>query len=203
MELICQRKEFKSLALFVGDLYDNSFLGMCKLDLEKRLTFYSYTKSLENQLGVLRLASLTQYIFDQKLEKFMSEKNINGNGTESKTVPMSNNYDFGNSDNEDSGKKTDNAFLQPHIGKKSAFGNVMVAFEKRDNLLESGIFTNGNLPSDLLQIYKKMIKYNVLMGTLCIPFYLNFQIKHYIECNHFKLENKINEDICVSKIDSI
>lgn len=49
----------------VGDLYDNFFLGLCKLDVDKRFVFHGSSKDIKGGYGYLRLAYIYRYIFEQ------------------------------------------------------------------------------------------------------------------------------------------
>jgi hypothetical protein len=49
----------------VGDLYDNFFLGLCKLDVDKRFVFHSSSKDIKGGYGYLRLAYIYRFIFEQ------------------------------------------------------------------------------------------------------------------------------------------
>ena len=74
-ELICQKKEFAPLCVMVGDLYDNFFLGMSILDLEKRRFYYEITKAPKIEYGILRLAYVYKFQIDTKIRSYNKKSN--------------------------------------------------------------------------------------------------------------------------------
>lgn len=68
LERICQKNEFRSIALMVGDLYHSTILGICKLDFDKMLNFHSSVKDCANGFGYLRLSTIYKSVFDQKIK---------------------------------------------------------------------------------------------------------------------------------------
>jgi hypothetical protein len=58
---------FRNIGLFLGDLYSENLLGLCKLDIEDRINFYNEAKHSENPVirdsAISRLLNLYYKIF--------------------------------------------------------------------------------------------------------------------------------------------
>jgi hypothetical protein len=63
----------------VGDIYDNFFLGMSILDLEKRRFYYEITKKPKFEHGYLRWAYVAKFEINTKIQHY--NKRLNSSDT--------------------------------------------------------------------------------------------------------------------------
>ena len=90
-DIVLKPKKFLNLSLFLGDLYSETFLGICKLDVERRLEYYTKAKKSENKnikIKAIERLSVLYYKLFMSSQKSIEELNMSSTRGPKKQLRM-------------------------------------------------------------------------------------------------------------------